>query len=533
MINKNLITKIHKKQDNAFETYRIGAEAEDVFVRNGDRERYSAQSLLLKDAPWKKYNYGSSIWSSTKQNFMPLTWNGIIDMVNDNIIDQYLKPGDCIIFNQPDSTGGPSKSIYLYVIGINTHNGQPSGKIGLPHIDFCGGSLIQLLGYHNNNNTYSEGTYGLDTGTPFNVLSNNGEPYGSETSAHFIMNSSFCKDALNYESTNGDGKVLNDSTCCSYLRKYLRIPDSVPIARKNLYLSSRISNFPILKKIKQLNGSENNFNQEMDNTITELINLYDSIETNSAKAMDKYLFLYRFLKKHLGMKSSDMAMAIQRHGVGIDIDTFFQETEKKYSRSFASDAAIRWLRYSVGLMNTPPNEDIAAFETWLKKYTGEEPLSSNEVLTDYSEFMSILDDIYFLSMHAYKNGSRYKSLSDQNRIVLQSRIYCLTEQELFGTCTLGNPFFEQGQAFQYPIFKDMLARKNILTNIGGEDNYIGSGLKSKRVLMPTLTPVNGSSSDVAGMDTNTFCVQPVNIAKNMQDYLIDTPICFRIEKTTV
>lgn len=103
-------------------------------------------------------------------------------------------------------------------------------------------------------------------------------------------------------------------------------------------------------------------------------------------------------------------------------------------------------------------------------------------------------------------------------------LWSLTEYELFGQNSFGNPRCECGQSFQYPSLRKPEMRKNIckdLHNLGGT---------SVRYLA-TLTTTEGSPYEVAGMSSEDLVPISVDICGHSEgSELVDMPICFRMQQ---
>lgn len=161
-----------------WDTYDIGAHAQNVMYYNGKRLPIPIQELLTSLSPGTTYKYGQAIWSEKDKAYLKLTWKNIQKMVDEGTVQNYFKVGDCLqipllnpVNSMPiDSTSSDATTFNLWVIGINTYNGQflrtqgsNTNHTGRCHIDFCGGSWLSLL----KNNTIW-GTDGRLIPNPYN-----------------------------------------------------------------------------------------------------------------------------------------------------------------------------------------------------------------------------------------------------------------------------------------------------------------------------------------------------------------------------
>lgn len=143
----------------------------------------------------------------------------------------------------------------------------------------------------------------------------------------------------------------------------------------------------------------------------------------------------------------------------------------------------------------------------------------------YGNMIDLLDFLYEVCKKAKEIKNFYKKNSlmsmsdlkkrDSNISIPAYKIWGLTEKELFGECTYSEKEKTQGQIFQYPYFKDMAARKNILKDLQDKP-------------MITITPLENSSTEAVGMDKGTLTPSPYDLRGYGTG--IDMPICFRLQQ---
>ena len=110
-------------------------------------------------------------------------------------------------------------------------------------------------------------------------------------------------------------------------------------------------------------------------------------------------------------------------------------------------------------------------------------------------------------------------------------LWGLTEYELFGQNSFGDAQYEQGQLFQYPILKNPAMRRNICKDLHKNAN-------ENKVYLATLTTANGSSYNVAGMQSEDLIPVSLDICSKKTETEegdrvanpIDMPICFRMQQ---
>lgn len=300
-MGKKLISKINVRTDeNTWRTYPIGAEASNVWIRNGDRSRADLQSLLYKTLPSKIYDYGQTFWSDQEQGYQELTWENIQSWVNEGTIDKYLKEGDCIVIKNPfqavDFNNLPDieKLWYLWVIGINTHNGQ-DGALGRNHIDFCGGSFKSFYNHYYAN---ASGVTVDNNLTFLQVTSNNGE----NDSPNFLGVSTIA-------SMNSNNPIYGKEV----LKQCLKLPEDM-VATKKCYVEKKIplieqSEFlrswqtaiggNIIEQLRSFNsylkGIETNYNTaaSTDTRIEKMMNSANNLSIILSR--EKLRFLYGYI----------------------------------------------------------------------------------------------------------------------------------------------------------------------------------------------------------------------------------------------
>lgn len=286
---------------------------------------------------------------------------------------------------------------------------------------------------------------------------------------------------------------------------------------------------------------------------------------------DAYIYTRVFYKLFNTMSGwSNAALFILRVGTKQeDSDPLFDMAEKYYVDINTADTAVMFLRGSVGMNYITPDTQTETtpivprfdftnnFQAAMTAYIEEigvliGSLSlDNESDKDHIKTQSLLssgkesnrDMINYVSFakalaHAAYDlgGTRYGLNSNKgkaieyygeqdssdllnNRHDLSRDIWALTETELFGDCTFGHPVYSTGQMYQYPWLQKMSNRKAITRDLTIHADATGSPI------MGTLTPVEGSNTDIVSMNINTLTPFSGNLlSKNM-----DMPICFRMQ----
>lgn len=635
MNNKTkVVTKINRLEDKVndqWTTYNIGAEATNVYGRNGDRGRHTAQSLLLKDMPPVKYTYGQDIYNASDNTFEPLTWESIQRWLDNKQISEFLKEGDCIEVQYFPGVWG-----YFWIIGINRHNGQSGKELdqNLDHIDFCGGSFRHFSSTHK--------------GTFFQVDHNNGSEQNNGIAfGHFWQqagqkNNKNFFDFIKIPFLNGSGLGYVNSD---------GVVEWTYIKPKTLYLGARYAQTPVFDSIAtnifyaDFISTETSTEQSLDNFVSFLGSINEKVQTaidtdllsnvgtdtivNYQKSLilellirmsfnlETYIESYienardsnhpTIVYDYYGVQSSAAAFDVLRYSVGLIKDSVLDGVSQYYA--VTSHWALSLLRYRllaflpilssssdrVGLkerenglniifsseLETAINEAIAAQTSssyidklnqakqiakklryehlldntfisfldedgkssvlrWIKEVAMDStrsPITTAENKVLINETLDILCDLcdYFNKTGATRTTPYSTEVIKLpvNEEDTSTYLWGLTEQELFGHNAFGDPLFEQGQLFQYPILADPAMRRKICHDLVKDTN-------SESLHMATLTAVKGSSYQVAGMDSETLMPETLDIVHSrLQDpndensdviNPIDMPICFRMQQ---
>lgn len=566
MNNKTkVVTKINRLEDKAndqWTTYNIGAEATNVYGRNGDRGRHTAQSLLLKDMPPVEYVYGQDIYNASDNTFEPLTWESIQRWLNEGIIREFLKEGDCIKVPLQAFALGSSASHwfptywYFWVIGINTHNGQSTDALSdnLQHIDFCGGSYA-ILNDAAKNLANVTITAASNSPTFLNISSNNGRNIAeSDSYGNFFVDNPLIKKA----DSESDTLNYGDKTI-EVLATVLGMPNTILyFSPKTLYLDQRYTfSFDVLDSFcSDIVGVNTNlFIEQLANTYKDILELSDTYTDAEASdfstvAKGKYRLLLqqynRFFGNGTGWTSSN-ALAMLRYSVQLGHDDFldFIWNEKISSDWHDSNAALRILRWSIGFTPVPVLTDAngqAYFSEIINYYTDPHPNNNfpetygqpgnSDYCEDFSKYantIEVLDYFCQLCEAAYWwGGNAYKTHSEKAEKHPQLELWGLTEKEFFGECTFSKPEFAQGQIFQYPIFQNMVQRMNITKDLKARSN------SNENVRMIFVNPAEESNTDAVGLDIESLVPTTYSVVTTKADttktYPIDMPICFRMQQ---
>lgn len=506
-MNKQVITKIQRlenKERNAWGEFELGAEASNIFVRNGNGVTETAQSLLLKNLESIEYTYGQDIWDANNEVIEQLTWENIQKWLNEGRINDFLKEGDCIVVTTDINMSSiPNEEVlakyHFYVIGINRHNGQDINDLELNHIDFCGGSMVQLgRRFRIDNNITGKTEYNFAY-----MPSNNGGEENNNTYGNYFVDGIF----------SVENPIKSPVQCLEEICNNV----DIPISNKKLYLDARYS--PVMDFMNYWAGnSDNNIVNDVNDLLKDLAQIYNNIlEDNSINLLGKYETIIRGLAEMNEHDpayhpiDSDLAVFAARGAVDFWRDDFLEEV-KNSEKMEISTFALDLLRFSL-----LPSIDLDTPE-------GVELLQQIIGSTNYDNYTNALEDIFHICKQAYQwiiEQQGYKMLSKKSNNYPLLPIWSLTEKEFFGECTFSNAEYAQGQIFQYPIFNDLSFRKKITRDLSRSSGGICN--------MVTLTPVENSNTEVAGMDPDTLMPVAASILKT-NTYTPDTPICFRMQE---
>lgn len=494
-MDKQVITKIQRlenKETNSWNEFKLGAEASNIFVRNGNGVTETAQSLLLKNLEPIEYEYGQDIWDANNEVIEQLTWENIQKWLDKGRINDFLKEGDCIIVTTDMFVPEINDNLkyHFYVIGINRHNGQDVNDLGLNHIDFCGGSMVQLgRRFVSNNGLIENGQPGEIEYNFAYLPSNNGrEEYNGIYGNYFV---------------DGIFSVENPvKTPVQCLEEICNNVD-IPISNKKLYLDARFR--PNLAFLDA--WANQGLNKTVDTLIADLAAVWENIQ--QADPVNIPIVLYQgftninndgiFDIYPLGTTPPLEALRVSAE---IDQDDFLKD-----ANCDNADFALHLYRYSMGM------EDLVQDVLTVGDI---DPVLRGE---------NFMNELFRLCKTASKwlteNGGSYSVISKKSINHPSSSIWGLTEKELFGECIFSNAEYAQGQIFQYPIFNDLSFRKKITRDLSHSNDEVCN--------MVTLTPVENSNTEVAGMDPDTLMPIVASILKT-NTYIPDTPICFRIQE---
>lgn len=570
-MDKQVITKIQRLEDkdkNTWGEFELGAEASNIYVRNGNGTGATAQSLLLDEMPPIQYDYGQDIWDANSNVIEQLTWENIQKWLDEGRIKDFLKEGDCIRININKPAGPFSDIWHLYVIGINTHNGQTDNS--LQHIDFCGGTATTLRYYA------AGGTVPASPQTFLGAESNNGLPL-EDGYGNFFVDNPFIKPKVD------SGDVINfgedtESTLVSFLRmeeNYLK--------DKTLYLDCRPA--PKCEVIQNL--VDTGVIQDLDNisvtaaTVSQALSIfaeaYDRIQEDKQQLYQipmrieagEYQILAYYWHKIMTSSSiyAPVALAVLRYSVDLDIDEFLDyvdDNTESIRNSLiqlwkTSTTAYEFLRYSISLDIIPPSanritqENVVItndfrnliakclndsvyleYETdhWEERTLTEQEeqaLATNHYSINSLKLLNLFESLCEGAKKWNGIAAISKSFQRQKDQMPSCKIWGLTEKELFGECTYSNPEYAQGQIFQYPIFQDMAMRRNITSDLSSRND------QNTTIRMITINPAEDSTTDAVGMDIETLMPTKYSVITVKQDsglnksYPIDMPICFRME----
>lgn len=535
MAQHNVITKIYRLEDKESQIWNmrdIGAEASNVYVRNGNGHTKTAQSLLLSQMPPTTYKYGQDICDVNRKVFEPLTWNNIQKWLNEGRINDFLKEGDCIevttdIVTTPPGVAPEYLKWHFYIIGIDRHNGQSREALSqeLSHIDFCGGSMTALSRrFHNVNSLPSTNFNFADAPSNNGGIANNDKYYGN-----YFIDSDLFTATVNKTIDKALAEVCNQ--------------DTIPFADKVLYLDARF--LPRMNVLFQI------FAVTVDGSVdiaatTEKVNAFlinlaqfweNSFPDEEASNLD---FVSTYKKVSTYWHSEDFqifksilntmvtAQLFLQYSIGQIDDDFLTEMVKESQNKILidSDFALSWARLTVDLIKIP-NPIESTFDQDIEKIINN--ASGND---NYSRIQNILMTLYWMARYAHKRllnseeGTKfyYSINSEKADRYAERTVWGLTEKEIFGECTFSKPEYAQGQIFQYPIFNNMVYRQKITSDL----------LKTRdgdtvNPCMVTMTPVESSNTNVVGMDIDTLMPKSSSIL-NSSSYLPDMPICFRIQQ---
>lgn len=494
--------------------YDFGVKAENVLLQNPDGTTINIQSSLFQATSPTEYNLVAEDDETTVKG---IKWSTICDSLDNNTVDQILKPGDCIYFypesNDPTQDFEGDKYFFpCYVLGVNTHNGKIPEEISLPHIDFMIPSLYHLI-YYLNNHLSLTGEENLNTEQVFNIepIKDNLNQFTAHPFKDSIPTST---QAYNYLYSHAYDGTHSLGNCI--------VQDCLHLTGKEDYLARKLL---LVETNGILSGFYNFFGSEVNTFLENLTNIYQSWQNNSTVFPGNDLNTLIWSEGHVetyinnlvnntAIKSSfDICTAklkmnhylkIQRKTINLDNNNFLSSDCFKFIDN-----------------DHPTGKSIITAALALaiqRKNVGITPEIDTKLL--YKFIMGAAHYLYLVRTHQITSQE-----IEGYAFNLRQYFWGLTEYEMFGHTVYGHPNFSAGQCFQYPLFENIKFKDKIVQAqlINGDENF-------PDFASMTLSANLDSYGIWIGYDKNLstpMCPQEISaLAK------YDAPFCFRLQATS-
>lgn len=491
--------------------YNLGVKAENVLLQNPDGTTINIQSSLFQATSPTEYNLVAEDDETTAKG---IKWSTICDSLDNNTVDQILKPGDCIYFypesNDPTHDFEGDKHFFpCYVLGVNTHNGKIPEEISLPHIDFMIPSLYHLI-YYLNNHLSLTGEENLNTEQVFNIkpITDNLNQFTANPFKDSIPTSTQAYKYLYSHAYDGTHSLGN---CI--------VQDCLHLTEKKDYLARKLL---LVETNGTLSGFYDFFGSKIDTFLENLTSIYQSWQN------DPTAFPGNALNTLVWPKA--------------DVETYIDnnsdnENFKNCINALSTRNAIKIRRKTINLYNnTFLSSDCFKFSD--NTNSTEHSIIDNTLSLAIQRQAINITPLPALTKSLYKfiiGAAHYLYLVRTNQIGsneiegyafdLKQYFWGLTEYEMFGHTVYGHSNFSAGQCFQYPLFE----------NIKFKDKIIQAQLENGNEKFPdfasmTLSANLDSYGIWIGYDKNSstpMCPQEISaLAK------YDAPFCFRLQATS-